>query len=275
MQILVPLSALLIQSAIIWGLLIERHRRQAAEQLSRDRLAEIVRLNRVATMEAMSSSIAHELKQPLGAILNNAEAAQVLLNANPPDISQIREIIADILTADRRADEIITHLRQLMKKKPEIEFKVFDLNEVAESARGILSSDAKRKRVLLETDLAAQPLPLRADPIHIRQVLLNLGVNAIDAMMSYPPDKRRLVIRTAPVGQSDVMVSVLDSGPGLPEDRAQSVFDPFVTTKDQGTGLGLSIARTIIETYGGKIWAENRPDGGAAFRFVLGLARAN
>jgi C4-dicarboxylate-specific signal transduction histidine kinase len=272
MQILVALSALLIQSVIIWGLLIERYRRRVAEQVSRNRLAEIVRLNQVTTVEAMSSSIAHELKQPLSAILSNAEAAHLLLSADPPDIAQARATIADILTADRRADEIITHLRQLLKKKPEIEYKVFDVNDVVESARHILSFDANKKSILVETASDPGPLPVRADPIHIRQVLLNLGVNAIDAMMSYPPDKRRLVIRTAPLGQSEVMVSVLDRGPGLPEDRVQSIFDPFFTTKDQGTGLGLSIARTIIETYGGKIWAENRPEGGAAFRFTLGLA---
>ena len=190
-----------------------------------------------------------------------------------PDIAQARETIADILTADRRADEIITHLRQLLKKKPEIEYTVFDVNEVAESALHILSFDANKKGVLLKTEPAPEPLPVRADPIHIRQVLLNLGVNAIDAMMSYPPDKRRLVIRTAPVGESEVMVSVFDTGPGFLEDRAQNLFDPFVTTKDQGSGLGLSIARTIVEAYGGKIWAENRPEGGAAFRFTLALAR--
>jgi signal transduction histidine kinase len=273
MQILVALSALLVQSAIIWGLLIERHRRQAAEQLSRDRLAEIVRLNQIATVEAMSSSIAHELKQPLAAILSNAETAQLLLSVDSPDISELRETIADILTADRRADEIITHLRQLLKKKPQIEYKVFDVNEATESALRILSLDANKKSVLLKTEPAPEPLLVRADPIHIRQVLLNLGVNAIDAMMSYPPDKRRLVIRTAPLGQSEVMVSVLDTGPGFPADRAQNLFDPFVTTKDQGSGLGLSIARTIVEAYGGKIWAENRPEGGAAFRFTLALAR--
>ena len=272
--ITVALAAIFLQSAIIWGLLIERHRRQAAEKLSRDRLADIVRLNQIATVEAMSSSIAHELKQPISAILNNAEAAQLLLSADPPDIAEARETISDILTADRRADEIITHLRQLMKKKPEIEYKVFDVNEVAESARHILSLDANKKSVLLDAEPASGPLPVRADPVHIRQVLLNLGVNAIDAMMSCPPDKRRLVIRTTSLGQSEALVSVLDTGPGFPEDLIQNLFDPFVTTKDQGTGLGLSIARTIIETYGGKIWAENRPEGGAAFRFTLGLARA-
>jgi signal transduction histidine kinase len=272
-QILVAVAALLIQSTIIWGLLIERHRRRVAEQLSRDRLADIVRLNQITTAEAMSSSITHELKQPLSAIMTNAEAAKRLLIADPPDIDEVREIVDEIITADQRADEIITHMRQLLKKKPEVEYKVFDINDVAESVLRILSFEAKRKKVFLETEPAPGPLPVRADPVHVRQVLLNLGVNAIDAMMSCSPDKRRLVIRTAPVGQSDVMVSVLDRGPGLPEDRIQNIFQAFVTTKDQGTGLGLSIARTIIETYGGKIWAENRPEGGAAFRFTLALAR--
>ena len=272
-QILVALIVVLIQSAIISALQFERHRRQVAEQLARNRRAEVMRLNQVASVAAMSSSIAHELKQPLGVILANAEAAQLLLSADSPDISQALEAITDIVVADQRADEIITHLRQLMKKKSEIEYKVFDVNDVVESACRILSFDANKKSILVERSSVPRPLNIRADPIHIRQVLLNLGANAIDAMTSCPRDKRRLVIRTAPVGQSEVMVSVLDTGTGLAEKCIGSLFEPFVTTKDQGTGLGLAISRTIIETYGGRIWAENRPQGGAAFRFTLDLAR--
>jgi signal transduction histidine kinase len=199
-QIFVAFSALLIQAAVIWGLLIERHRRQAAEQLSRGRLAEIVRLNRMATLEAMSSSIGHELKQPLAAISIYAQAARRILGAESPDIAQVQEIIGDILAADQRADEITMHMRQLLKKKPEVEDQVFDINDVVESARSILSFDAKRRSVLLETEPAPGPFPVRADPIHIRQVLLNLGMNAIDAMMNWAPDKRRLVIQTTPAG---------------------------------------------------------------------------
>jgi signal transduction histidine kinase len=112
---------------------------------------------------------------------------------------------------------------------------------------------------------------MRADPVHLRQVILNLAMNAMDAMVNCAPDSRRMTFRSAPVEGAGAMVTISDTGPGIPEDKLKSIFEPFVTSKDQGTGLGLSIAHTIIETYGGKIWAENGPQGGAVFRFTLSL----
>jgi signal transduction histidine kinase len=274
-QILAAFAILLFQSAIIFGLLFERRRRLAAEKVSRNRLLENIRLNRVVTAEAISASLSHELKQPLAAIMSNAEAAQLLLEANPLNVGPLKEILADILAAERRADHIIAHLRQLLKRRPEIEYQEFDLNESVQGALRILATAAASKGVKVDTDLAQGAPPVRADPVHAQQVILNLAVNAIEAMASCAPDRRRLTFQTAVVGESEaMMVAVSDNGPGIPEDRLESIFEPFVTTKDVGTGLGLSIARTIIETYGGRIWAENRPSGGAVFRFTLPTAKA-
>jgi signal transduction histidine kinase len=262
----------LVQTAMIALLLFERHGRQRAELEARGRLMEVVHLNRTATAGALSASVAHELNQPLGAILSNAEAAEVLLAANPPDLHQVKDILADIRRDDQRASEIIRRLRGLLKKS-EIEVQEFDLNEVIRSALHILEPEAHRRGVALSADQAQGPLPVRADQVHLQQVIMNLAANGLDAIFDRSPDKRRLALQTARVGESEVEVSVADTGTGIPDDKLKDVFKAFFTTKPQGTGLGLSIARTIIETYGGRIWAENRLGGGAVFRFTLPLAK--
>jgi signal transduction histidine kinase len=273
-QVMTALAILLMQSAMITWLLVERHRRQRAEMEARGRLMEVVHLNRTATAGALSASVAHELNQPLGAILSNAEAAEVLLAANPPDLHQLKEILADIRRDDQRAGEIIRRLRGLLKKS-EIELQEFDLNSTIQSALHILEPEAKKRGVVLSAVQAQGALPVRADQIHLQQVIVNLAANGLDAMLDCSPARRRLALQTAQVGASEAEVSVSDTGTGIPEDKLKDVFKTFFTTKPQGTGLGLSIARTIIETYGGRIWAENRLGGGAVFRFTLPLSRAH
>ena len=272
-QVMTALAIVLIQAALIAWLLFERHRRRLAEIEARGRLLEVAHLNRTATAGALSASVAHELNQPLGAILSNAEAAEVLLAANPPDLHLVKEILADIRRDDQRAGEIIRRLRGLLKKG-EIELQEFDLNHAIQSALHILEPEAQKRSVVLSTDQAQGPLPVRADQVHLQQVIINLAANGLDAMLDCFPDKRRLALQTAKVGESEVEVSVSDTGTGIPEGKLKDVFKTFFTTKPQGTGLGLSIARTIIETYGGRIWAENRLGGGAVFRFTLPLTRA-
>jgi signal transduction histidine kinase len=273
-EVMTALAVVLVQSAMIAWLLIERHRRQLAELEARGRLMEVVHLNRTATAGALSASVAHELNQPLGAILSNAEAAEVLLAASPPDLHQLKEILADIRRDDQRAGEIIRRLRGLLKKS-EIELQEFDLNKTIQSALHILEPEAKKRGVVLSAVQAQGALPVRADQIHLQQVIVNLAANGLDAMLDCSPARRRLALQTAQVGDSEAEVSVSDTGTGIPEDKLKDVFKTFFTTKPQGTGLGLSIARTIIETYGGRIWAENRLGGGAVFRFTLPLSRAH
>jgi C4-dicarboxylate-specific signal transduction histidine kinase len=258
---------------ITW-LLIERHRRVVAEVESRRRLVELAHINRTTATSAMSASIAHELNQPLGSILSNAEAAELLLAANPPDLGQIKEILADIRFANDRASEIIANLRGFLKRK-EIEHQEMELSRTVRDVVRLLGPEAKERNVAIDMDRVQRALFVRADPVHVQQVLLNLALNGMDAMAGSPPDRRRITFETALLGASTIKVSVADSGAGIPDDKLQCVFEPFFTTKSRGMGLGLSIARTIVETYSGRIWAENHPDGGAVFCFSLPIVNGS
>jgi signal transduction histidine kinase len=272
-QLTIIFAALLLQTALIVWLLFERHRRRSAELESRSRLREVIHLDRVAAVGAMSASIAHELNQPLATILTNAEAAEMLLAKKPIDHDQLRDILADIVKSDQRAGDIIAHMRGLLKKPTEFEGKVFDLNDAIRDADHTLGPAAKKRGVVVSTFLAQGPLPVHADQVHLEQAILNLATNAMDAMESRPPGSRKMVLQTALIGDSEVEVSVSDSGAGILIDRLDGVFDTFYTTKKNGIGLGLSIVRTIVEAAGGKIWAENRGERGAVFRFTLPLAK--
>jgi signal transduction histidine kinase len=265
-------SVLLLQAVLISALLFERVRRRRAEAASRQRFFEMTQMNRSLTVSAMSSSIAHELNQPLGAILNNAGAAEVLLAKSPPDIDQLREILADIRKDDARAGEIIGHLRGFLRTN-ERSLGEVSINRAIADVLQIVEPEAAKRGIAINYDHVPQELSVRADHVHLQQVLLNLALNGMDAMTDATPN-RRMVFQASQVSDAKVEVAVLDSGTGIPEHRLTEIFDSFVTTKQHGTGLGLSIARTIVEMYGGKIWAENLQHGGAAFRFVLPLARS-
>jgi signal transduction histidine kinase len=236
-------------------------------------LLELVHMNQSATAGALSASIAHELNQPLGAILSNAEAAEAILKGKAPDLNLIQQILADIKDDDQRAGDIIQRLRGMLKKRSEIDWQEFDLNEVVNGAINILRADAAKKQVAVSAEPSKGRLPVRADKVHLQQVILNLATNAMDAMVGAASAERKLVLQTTLYGDSKAEVSIADTGQGIPKDRLDSIFAAFYTTKPNGTGLGLSIARAIVETYGGKIWADNRAGGGAVFRFVLPLAQ--
>jgi len=240
---------------------IEHRRRYVAEAEVNSRRREVVRLNRVATVNVLSSSIAHELNQPLGAILSNTEAAQILLKADPPDLAQIGEILSDIIRDEQRADEIIHGLRNLLNERKEADLRALDLNDSVPELVKIVTPEIIKREITLRTVLTPEALPVRADPIHVHQVIMNLVMNGMDAMENQP-GPHNLTIRTRRNAVGDAAeVRVSDSGTGIPEGDLTHIFDAFVTTKPQGTGLGLPIARTIIESYGGTIWAENRMQG--------------
>jgi signal transduction histidine kinase len=273
-QVTAVLAALLLQAVIISWLLVERRWRYFAQGEATSRRREVVRLNRVTTANVLSSSIAHELNQPLGAILSNTEAAQMLLKANPPDLTQIGEILSDIVRDEQRASEIIVGLRNLLNERKEADLRVLDLNGTVPELVKIVTPEAAKRGVILRTALTPDALPVQADPIHMQQVIMNLVMNGMDAMEG-EPGPRNLTIRTRRNAEYDVAeVRISDSGKGIPADNLISIFDAFVTTKPQGTGLGLPIARTIVESYGGEIWAENRHRG-AAFSFRLPLAKTH
>ena len=262
-----------LESVLIFGLLRERGRRQNAEHVSRQRLAEVARLNRLSTAGELSASIAHELGQPLTAILANSEAADRILNSENPSITELKEIVNDIKRDDRRASEVITRLRRLFRKIP-IETQDVDLNDLVREVFGLLSGTAAARQITLSTCFT-EPAPLvRGDAIQLQQVILNLLMNAIDAIQDAKSRQRTIVGRTAVLDGRFAEVSIEDSGPGIPAGREKEMFQPFFTTKESGMGMGLAISRTIVENYGGQIGAENREQGGAAIRFTLPLLKA-
>ena len=271
--ILMAASGLLLaQASIISVLLLERRRRRDAERSAQLHLLEAVHLNQSATAGALSSSIAHELNQPLSAIRNNAEAASVLLRSANPDHELIQQILLDIQEDDQRAGDIISRMRGLLKKRNEIDWQEFDLNDVTSSAIRIIHGEAERRGIKLTSTPLPGELPVRADKVHVQQVILNLATNGMDAMLNAVPAGRTLSFATG-LANEKAELRVSDTGDGIPEERLIRIFEPFYTTKQAGTGLGLSIARAILETYGGTICADNRPEGGAVFRVALPLAR--
>jgi signal transduction histidine kinase len=270
-QIVALATVLIAQAVVIAGLVVERRRRRIAEAMERQRLMEVMHLNRSAMAGALSTSIAHELGQPLGAIRNNAEAALLYLKQSPPNLAKVGGVLTRIVQDNDRAANIITHLRRMLKKRGEAETQEVDLNDVISGTMDVVRSEALKNGVDLASYKPNGALPVRVDPVQLQQVLVNLTMNGIDAMRDC--EKRAMSISSALIDGSSVEVSVSDTGTGIPTGKLNEVFEAFYTTKGHGTGLGLSIARTIIETFGGKMWAENRPVGGALFRFTLPLAK--
>lgn len=233
-------------------------------------MAELTHMNRVATAGVLSASIAHELSQPLGAILNNAEMAELLLKAPSPNLEQVEEILAEIKRDNHRASEVIKRLRSLLTRAKVISEDV-DLNHTVREVLGFLTTQASSRDIILHHALSPHTVLVKGDRIHLQQVILNLVVNGMDAVANVSASSRKITSRTAIMG-SAAEVSVADSGPGIRSDKLPHLFEPFFTTKEHGMGIGLSIARTIIEAHGGRIWAENQSGGGAIFRLSLPLA---
>jgi len=268
-QIALITAIILAQAGLIAAMLTERRRRQFAEVQSRQRSAELARVMRFSTAGELTASIAHEINQPLGAILTNAETAKEILTSPSPDIVELDEIVGDILRDDRRASEVIRRMRSFLAKAP-FELKNLDLNDVARESVEFLSTLAVARKVELTSLITQNALPILGDRIQLQQVVLNLVVNGIDAMTDTSTENRIISIRTSRV-EEFAELSVSDRGPGIPEAKQKEIFAPFYTSKAQGMGMGLSIARTIIEAHKGRIWAESLPDGGALFRIRLPL----
>ena len=263
-------SVVLLQTVLIALLLHERRKRQDAEVESRHRTSELAHVSRQATAGELSASIAHELKQPLGSILTNTETAELILKSPSPDFAELKEILVDIRRDDLRANEVLRRMRSFLKRTP-FETKEVDLNDLAREAFAFLSIQASSCNVALYLNESPERLRVRGDPIQLQQVIINLVVNSIDAMASIPYG-RTVIGRTEKNGGASAEISISDSGPGIPQEKLNHVFDPFYTTKEQGVGMGLSIARTIIQAHQGRIWAENQAEGGAVFHLSLPLA---
>ena len=243
----------------------DRKRAEEAQQ-------SLAHASRLAVAGELTAMIAHEINQPLGAILSNAEAAELLLKAEKPPLEEIREILSDIRKNDLRADEAIRRIRNLLRKD-EMLMKPMDINETVSATVQLVTGDALRRRVPIEKDLAEKLPRVFGDPIHLQQVLLNLILNAIDAMDNTPEAARRITIGTKQKDDQNIEVTVRDSGHGIAPDKMPVIFDSFYTTKQNGMGLGLSIARSIIEAHEGRLWAENNPILGATFHFSVRAVR--
>lgn len=237
--------------------------RKRAEEANR----ELAHASRLTMAGELTASIAHEINQPLGAILSNADAAEILLDRADPPLTEIREILADIRRDDVRAGEVIQHLRALLRKR-EVEKHALNLNDLVSGVMRIAAGDLQRRRISADLQLALPSAVVVGDRVHLEQVLLNLVINAMDAM-SEPGPVRRLTVRTRRRDDGQAEVTVTDTGHGIPPDKLPRIFESFVTTKKDGMGLGLSIARSLIEAHAGRIQATNNPDGGATFAFTL------
>lgn len=265
-QILAVLSALVVLTLLVAALLVERRRRALAVAESRARLAELAHLNRNATAMVYSGAIAHELNQPLAAILANAQAARMMLETDAPALDDIREILDDIERDDRRASELIKGMRGLLKKG-EVRHEALDIHAVIANAVRFIRSEAAMRSVTIQTRLAAAPAQVLGDRVQLQQVLINLIINAIDAMNELPAHARTVEI-AATADADTVHVSVSDAGPGFQQVTSE-VFQSFITTKAHGTGLGLAITAALVREHGGKIQATNLAGRGARVSFSL------
>jgi C4-dicarboxylate-specific signal transduction histidine kinase len=241
---------------------------QRAELEAKEQRLQLTHLTRVALLGQLSGALAHELNQPLTAILSNAQAAQRFLAADRIDPEELREILGDIVAADQRAGEVIRRLRALFKKG-ETQFQLLDANEVVREALDLAHGDLVTRNIEVTTELAPRLPAVAADRVQVHQVLLNLLINASEAMSANAAEERRLTVSTQPLSGGGVQVSVADRGPGIPEDRQPRLFEPFFTTKPQGMGLGLSISRSIVTAHGGRLWSTNNPVRGVTFHVAL------
>jgi len=220
---------------------------------------------RVTTLSALTASIAHEINQPIAAVTTSAGACLRWLNRDQPEVQRAREAAMRIEEDGKRAAEIITHLKSFYKKDVSPQREMVSVNDVVAEMLTLLHSEADRHSVAMGTDLAADLPSVTADRVQLQQVLMNLMLNGMEAMSERGGE---LKISTRPEG-GEVMVSVSDTGVGIPADKMQEIFNAFVTTKTGGMGMGLAISRTIIESHGGRLWATVNAGSGTTFHFTL------
>jgi PAS domain S-box-containing protein len=255
------------------GACIDVTARKRAEQEMLALRQDIAHVGRVSVMGQLSSALAHEIKQPLGAILRNAEAAALFLQHPTPDLHEISAIVEDIRKDDQRASEVIDRMRTLLRRE-EVAMTSLDIGEVLGDVGMLLHPDAAARHVALRLELPAGLPPVHGDRVQIQQVLLNLMLNGMDALEGAGHPDRSVTVTARCATAASVEISVLDTGPGIDASQLVRIFEPFFTTKSKGIGMGLSISRAIVESHGGRLWAENHSSGGAIFRFTLPIGRA-
>jgi C4-dicarboxylate-specific signal transduction histidine kinase len=251
-----------------FGVAIDIDERRRAEDHLRETRAKLAGASRIATVAELSASIAHELNQPLTAVIAHAQAAWRWISNSPPNFSEAMASIERVLRDGRVADERMQHIRALFKQQPLRKKHAWPSQIISEAIR-FVHEDAKKDGIPIDVQIAGDLPPIVVEQIQIQEVLINLISNGIEAMES---NVRRphLTIRAILVSESELLIEIMDNGPGLKD--AQSIFDAFVTTKEKGMGIGLAVSRSIIEAHDGQLWAENNPDYGAKFSIRLPVA---
>jgi C4-dicarboxylate-specific signal transduction histidine kinase len=241
--------------------------RQQAEEARREAQAELARVSRVTTMGELTASLAHEVNQPIAAAVTNANTCLRWLTRDHPDVEEARAAAMRIVKDGTRAAEIVKRIRQLFKKSsPQRE--LVDVNEAIREMIVLLRSEATRYNITVRVDLAADLLRVMGDRVQLQQVLMNLIMNSIDAMKEVD-GTRELAVKSERTEKEEILVSVSDTGVGLPPQQADQIFNAFFTTKPQGTGMGLRISRSIVESHGGRLWAADNSPRGSSFHFAL------
>lgn len=266
-EALAVLGALTLQSMLIVGLMYQRRARRKAEEEGRRNLDLAADASRRMTMAALTGSIGHELSQPLSSILHNAQAGEMLLASSRATPDTLHEILTDIRAANVRATQIIERHRAMLRHR-ELDRTRIDIGSVVRESLAMVAPDARRKQVAIDAPAPTEPCAVKGDPVLLQQVMVNVLMNAIEAMAETPPDRRRIQVHQQ-VERHGVTISIRDAGTGLPASIDGQLFEPFVTTKTNGIGIGLTIAKAIVDSHGGSLDAHNNPDGGATFAMTL------
>jgi PAS domain S-box-containing protein len=254
-----------------YSLVMDVTARNQAQQEAGRLQDELAHAGRVSLMGVLGAALAHELNQPLTAIMSNAQAAQRFLKNPSPNLQEVTEILEDIALDDERASDVIRRMRALVKKEP-VDFKTLDLAEVLQSVERLTQKNATMRNISVSLDVDPDLPQVRGDRVQLQQVLLNLLLNAFDATESSGPESRSVVVR-ARRESSQLVIEVRDCGVGIPAEIYNRLFEPFQSSKKQGLGMGLSISKSIVERLGGRLSAENNPDRGATFYVSLPVGR--
>jgi C4-dicarboxylate-specific signal transduction histidine kinase len=258
----------------VWGTARDITQTRKAEEEAAQARRSLVRAERVLTMGELSGSIAHELNQPLTGILSNAQSLEILMKRGAGDAEQMEEIVGHIVSDTKRAGTVIRNLQNIFRHK-EARFSPLNLNEVINEALSILKSELVIQHASLATELETPGPVVQGDKVGLQQVLINLVMNASQAMQQMPDAQRSIRLGTESSAAGMTRVWVEDTGPGIDTSLLKTIFDPFSTSKEGGMGMGLVICRTIIESHGGKLWAEDGFEGGARFQFTIPVIEAS
>ena len=251
-----------------YGTVVDFHDRRQAQEDLRNTQAELAHVNRVMTMGELTASIAHEVSQPLAAIVASGDSCTAWLASEPPNLDKARASASRMIQAATQASEIVQRVRSLFKKTPSVTASV-DMNELIEETISFVRGEAQRKNVSLRTELGGVLPTVSGDRVQLEQVILNLMMNGIESMAGLDSEPKRLLIRSALQNPDELLVSVADTGPGIDAQDSGRLFAPFFTTKKEGIGMGLPISRSIVEAHGGRLWAAKNESRGAVFHFIL------